>query len=156
MPARLRDSRTLKLLRQDHEHIGKALHLASADTEATADAAKHLDGLCREHFEFEERAVFPALARLQALLAREAGDAAPGDIRTEIAELKRHEELVERAHQVIVSAGEALKDAASREGNQQLAELAQILTNHERLEEDLRFAIYELSMLKGPPAVPRS
>jgi hypothetical protein len=97
MPARLRDINTLRLLRQDHEHIGKALRLASADTEAVADAARGLGDLCEEHFEFEERAVFPILARLQILLSAEAANAAVDDIRGEIAELKRRRTLSDAA-----------------------------------------------------------
>ncbi len=154
MLARLRDSKTLELLRQDHQHIGRALRLASVDGEASADAAKQVANLCQHHFEFEERAIFPILARLQVLLSGECANAARDAIRVEIAELKRQQDCVQRGHQIIVTAGEALREAASREGRQQLAELAQILANHERLEEDLRFAVYELSMLKEPPAAP--
>jgi hypothetical protein len=156
MPARLRDIKTLELLRQDHEHIGKALRIAPADTQPIAELAQRLGDLCRRHFEFEERAVLPVFARLQVLLSSEAGNAVLDAIRGETAELKRQQDVIDRGHQAIVTAGEALRDAASLEGNQQFVELAQILTNHERLEEDLRFAVYELSVLREPPpAAPR-
>jgi hypothetical protein len=151
MPARLRDIRTLQTLRRDHDDIRTGLSAAAAETGSIAAAAQPLADLCRRHFDFEETKVFPLFAQLQTLLSAEPAGAARAAIRGHLDGLRHQHDEVVRDHQAILTAGAALKEAANREGRQHLVELGQILINHERLEEDLRLAVYELCVLRQAP-----
>ena len=132
-------------LRLDHDEIRAELARATMEPGPIGKAAMRVARYCLPHFEHEEKAVFPALGLLH--------DLSLGEVRPEMAEVlplisafsARHEALGNQ-HQSIISAVEALLQAANKEKNREIADFAYNLRVHERIEDEV---IYPTVMLIG-------
>ncbi len=71
------------------------------------------------------------------------------DIQQQLASLKDEHEVLKRHHHAIRSAVNELLEVAYKEGHHELAELAHLLANHERIEGDLESAVHELAILRS-------
>jgi hypothetical protein len=132
-------------LRFSHDEMRAGLVKATNEPGRIGDAAVTVARLCLPHFEQEEKAVFPVLSLLYDLAFR--------DVRHEMAAVlplvstfsEKHEAL-DRQHEAIGTAIEALLHAAHREGNREIAEIAYGLKVHEKVEDEV---IYPAVMLVG-------
>jgi hypothetical protein len=143
----LEENQAVEMLRQDHREIRSALARAAKERGPIGEAAKTLAGLCFPHFEVEERTLLPILANLHDLAS--GGDVHPTltDLQALLAKLSREGRRFEPAHQAIVSVGEVFLEAAYKEGRTEFTALGDLLMNHERNEEEVGFAAYELGFL---------
>ncbi len=71
------------------------------------------------------------------------------DIQQQLASLKDEHEVLERHHHAIRSAVNELLEVAYKEGHHEVAELAHLLANHERIESDIESAVHELAILRS-------
>jgi hypothetical protein len=132
-------------LRLDHDEIRAELARATLEPGSIGTAAMRVARCCLPHFEHEEKAVFPALDLLH--------DLSLGNVRPEMADVlplisefsARHDALGDQ-HQSIISAVEALLQAANKEKNREIADFAYNLRLHERIEDEV---IYPTVMLIG-------
>ncbi len=136
-----------EMLRQDHDEIRRELSLAAAEVGPLAQAAKRLAQLCIPHFEMEERCLLPALAKLHELVSREELGRESEDVVQEIIRFRIQHKRAASEHESIASAIDVLLEHACRSGNQQATELAHILRNHEKIEDDLDLAACEIMHL---------
>ncbi len=132
-------------LSQDHEHIRSELSLAMTETGAIGQSARRLAHLCLPHFELEEKLIFPILARLHTLATSK--DERPDfvDLQSEFIKLSGLNKRLGRGHHAIKGAAKALLRVATEERNREFAALADMLVNHECVEEELGLAAMELS-----------
>jgi hypothetical protein len=131
-------------LRQEHEQIRDRLRAAMNESAAIAAAARGLSQLCVPHFELEERIVFPILERLHGRPAAKLTD-----IHEQASELGRQRKRFGRDHEAIVCAAHVLFVAAHEQGKSELAELADMIAHHERFEDDLGMAVYDLGVARN-------
>jgi hemerythrin HHE cation binding domain-containing protein len=132
-------------LRLDHDEIRAELARATMEPGPIGKAAMRLARYCLPHFEHEEKAVFPAFGVLH--------DLSLGEVRPEMADIlplisdfsARHDALASQ-HQSIVSAVEALLQAANKEKNREIADFAYNLRVHEKIEDEV---IYPTVILIG-------
>lgn len=101
-----------------------------------AVAAKRVAKLCLPHFEYEEKTVFPVFALLPDL---QRGELRPEmmDVMPLIADFVARHDALDEHHQSILSAIDALLQAARKEKNRVFAEVANNLRIHERLEDEV-------------------
>jgi hypothetical protein len=132
-------------LRFGHDQIRAGLVRATTDPGRVGHEALLLARLCLPHFEQEEKAVFPLLSLVREL--------AFGEVRPEMATILpvmlafgEWRESLEKQHDTIASSIESLLQAAHREGNREVAEVAYGMKVHEWLEND---AIYPAAALAG-------
>jgi hypothetical protein len=135
-----------EMLRHDHDDIRAALAKATKGPNPIAGAAKRLAELCLPHFELEEKVVFPVLARMHDLALREYLAEELVDVQQEIADLCRQHKDYATQHHSIDSEVKTLLQTASRKGSEEAADLGRMIWNHERFEDHLDLAAYELSM----------
>jgi hypothetical protein len=136
-----------EMLRHDHEEIRAALARATTGPKPIAGAARRLAELCVPHFELEEKLVFPILARLHVLTLGEDLYPELADVQDQIAELCHQHKQFGAGHHSIDSEVETLLQAGHKRGSRETAELGRIIRNHERFEDHLDLAAYELSIL---------
>jgi hypothetical protein len=141
----------VETLRQDHEDIRTELSRAIDEHGAVGAAAGRLAQLCLPHFEYEERVVFPVLARLRQLTAQDALPAAIKELEEQIAELSRQHKRFGSEHQLISTGVRNLLEAGHGKGSRHIVELAHIIRNHEGIEDDLDFSAHQLSIRPARP-----
>lgn len=132
-------------LRGSHDELRAELVRATMEEGPIAKAADWLAQLCLPHFEREEKYVFPVLGLLP--------DLTQGIVRPEmevalalISDFSSRQDALNAQHQLILSAVEALMQAAKREKNREFADLAYGLRAHERIEDEV---IYPTVLLIG-------
>ncbi len=132
-------------LRRGHDEARAQLVWANMERDGIAAAAKHVGKLCLPHFEYEERTVFPVLALLPYL---QRGEVLPemADVLPLISDFTAKHDALERQHLSILSAIEALLEAAHKEKNRVFAEFANNLRIHERVEDEV---IYPMVLVIG-------
>ncbi|MBI4293602.1 MAG: hypothetical protein HY661_19170 [Betaproteobacteria bacterium] len=132
-------------MRLGHDEARADLVKAMMEGGPIAKAAKRVAQLCLPHFEREEKSVFPVLALLpdltHGILRPEMMDVMPliSDFKARHAALNEH-------HQSILSAIEAMLDAAHKEKKREYAEFAYNLRIHEKIEDEV---IYPTVILIG-------
>ena len=137
--------RTPKSVQADHREIRARLDEAERVGGRTGAAAARLLQRLRPHFEKEEIFALPPLALLEDLA--EGGQPADADAAIGMAERLRQEHAgMLRDHASIVEAIAELRDAATQEKRPQAIELADALTLHGRLEEEI---LYPAAILVG-------
>jgi hypothetical protein len=126
------------VLRRGHDDVRAELVRATMEPGPITAAANRLAKLCLPHFEWEEKTVFPALGLLP--------DLAQGHVRPEmlkvlpmIAEFSASQDALDTQHRSILSAIDALLQAAHREKNGDFAEFAYKLRVHEWVEDEVIF-----------------
>jgi hypothetical protein len=125
-------------LLRDHDEARTVFVRATMAGGRIATAARRVAQLCLSHFEHEENSVFPVLALLPYLRQ--------GNLRPEMMEVmplitafRAKQALVDDHHQLIGSAIENLLQAARKEKNREIAQLAYKLSLHERIEDEVIF-----------------
>jgi hypothetical protein len=125
-------------LLRGHDEARTVFVRATMEGGRIAKAARRVAQLCLSHFEHEENSVFPVLALLPYLQQ--------GNLRPEmmtvmplIAAFRAKHAAVDDHHQLIVSAIEALQQAAHKEKSREFAQLAYNLKVHERIEDEVIF-----------------
>jgi hypothetical protein len=132
-------------LRLSHDDARAEFVRATMEGGEVAFAAKRLALMCLPHFEAEEEFAFPALRLLPDLMK--------GLIRPEMAQVlalitkfsAKHDAL-DKQHDAIRCAIDALLNAARIEGNREAAEFALNMRSHERTEDEV---IYPTVMMIG-------
>ena len=137
------------LLRAEHEQIAADLNVAMGKTGEIAHVARQLMQICLPHFALEEEIVFPILARLRAAASCEDPQAALSDLAGQLALFRRERVQLHGHHESVAACVKKLLAAAYRQGSQEVTQVAHLLTNHERSENDLELAAHELGMLPG-------
>ena len=140
------DPRRIPLtLRREHADIRAGLARAASEPGPVGHAATSLARTCLHHFELEEQTVLPVFAVLHELVS--------GDVREEMAgilplidEFRREHDCLNRQHQSILSAIEALWEAAYEEDNRRVSDLAYRIRSHERMEDGV---VYPTVLLIG-------
>ncbi len=125
-------------LRIEHNEIRAGLTHACLQRGAIGRAARQALRFCVAHFEEEERILFPVFGLLR--------DVAAGRIEPEMAELlpsvtrfvARYDRLLIH-HRSISKALGALLEAAHRESNREVANVAYMARLHERMEEEVTY-----------------
>ena len=132
-------------LRRGHDEARAQFVWANMERDSIAIAAKRVAKLCLPHFEHEEKTVFPVLALLPYL---ERGDLRPEmlDVLPLIGDFAAKHDALDEHHQSIVSAIEALGQAARKEKNRLFTEFAYNLRVHERVEDEV---IYPMIVVIG-------
>jgi len=127
-----------RALRSSHDEARSELARATMEGGPIAKAATRVAELCLPHFEHEEKSVFPVLALLPYLAAR--------DLRPEMMEIMplisdfgAQRDWLNDHHQLILAAIEDLLQAAQRQNSREFAEFAYNLRVHERMEEEVVF-----------------
>ena len=125
-------------LRYAHDQARAQLIQATAADGPIGQAAKRAAQIYLPHFRREEKAIFPVLG-----LAPELGQ---GYVKQEwarylplISDFNAQQDAVHIEDQWILSAIEDLLNAAHKEGNKELAELAYFLREHERVEHEVAY-----------------
>lgn len=131
-------------LRQDHEYIRSELSLAMSESGAIGQSATALARLCVPHFELEEKLIFPILARLHILATSKNGRPQFIELQSQFIKLSDLNKQLGRGHHAISRAAKALLRVATEEGNPEFAALADMMLNHEWVEEQLGLAAMEL------------
>jgi hypothetical protein len=137
------------LLRAEHEQITVELSLAVTQAGEIADIARRLAQVCLPHFALEEEIIFPIFARLRVAASRDDSRAVVSDLVEELALFRREHLRLRSHHQSVAACVKELLAAAYKEGNREVTDLAHLLANHERIENDLELAAHELGMLPG-------
>lgn len=132
-------------LRLSHDEARAKLGRATIGGGPAAEAAKRLAQMCLPHFEREEKSVFPVLAFLpeltRGILRPEMADVVPL-----ISDFSARHDALDAQHRAILSSIEELMQAAQREKDTELGELANSLKVHERIEDEV---IYPTVLLIG-------
>ncbi len=123
-------------LTRDHDSIRMWLRLAPDETPLIAAAAKRLSDLCLLHFEFEEAHVFPVLEKTEWF-----PDGGASNVEEQCCDQRYG-----RDHGAIICVAHVLLAVARRQGRQELAELAELIAQHESSEDDLRAAAFGSSI----------
>jgi hypothetical protein len=134
------------LLRAEHEQITAELGFAVAQPGEIAGISQRLAQICLPHFALEEEIVFPIFARLRAAASREDSRHAVRDLDEQMARFGRERKRLHRHHRALASCVRELLAAGYKQGNREIAELAHLLSNHERIESDLELAAHELGI----------
>ncbi len=125
-------------LRIEHNEIRAGLAHACLQHGAIGRAARQALRFCVAHFEEEERILFPVFGLLHDLatgrIEREMADVLPLLARF----IARYDRLLLH-HQSISKALGALLEAAHREGNREVANVAYMARLHERMEEEVTY-----------------
>ena len=102
------------------------------------EAASRVAQLCLQHFDVEERSVFPAFALIHEVIL---ANLHPEKVRILplIEQFNRAHDVLARQHKAMVEAVEALWEAAYEDGNTEVAEFARRLRKHERLESEVLY-----------------
>ncbi len=136
---------TPKSLQLSHDEACAELVCAATEGGPIEIAAERLAQLCLPHFEREEKFVFPILSLLPELTR--------GNLRPEMAEVlplvsefMAMQAALDKQHQSIQAAIDALLLACHREKNTKFAEFAFSLRVHERMEDEI---IYPAVLLIG-------
>ena len=129
--------------RLDHDELRAILASATAEPGPVGKAAKRVARVCLTHFEEEEKALFPVFGVLR--------DLASGDVRPEMAEVLPLISDISagqlgKQHQALEAAIEALLQSASADESGKLADFANKLQVHERIEAEL---LYPAAVLVG-------
>jgi hypothetical protein len=124
-------------LRQSHDEIRAGLVRATTEPGRIGDAAMQLAKLCLPHFEHEEKCVFPVLGLLPCITTGEVGNDMAASVLPLIVRYCDRHEIYRKQHESIACAVDALLQAAHRESNREIAEVAYFLKVHEKLEDDL-------------------
>ena len=132
-------------LLRGHDEARAELVRATMEGGRIAKAAKRVADLCLPHFEHEERSVFPVLALLPYL---QRGNPQPEmmDVMPLISDFRAKHAALNDHHQSILTAIEALLQAAHEEKNREFAEFAYNMRIHETIEDEV---IYPTVILIG-------
>ena len=129
---------SISALAQDHEEIRDGLARATREPGLLGEAASRVPQLCLQHFDVEERSVFPAFAIIHEVILENL-DPEKVRILPLIEQFNRAHDVLARQHKAMAAAIEALWQAAYEEGNEEIAEFARRLRNHERLESEVLY-----------------
>jgi hypothetical protein len=134
-----------KALRRSHDEARAEFARATMDGGPIARAVTRVAQLCRPHFEYEEKAVFPVLALLPDL---ERGKARPEmmNVMPLIRDFRSKREATDEHHQSILGAIDELLRAAHNKNSREFAEFAYALQVHEKIEDEV---IYPSVVLIG-------
>lgn len=127
-----------RALRSSHDEARAELARAMMEGGPIAKAATRVAEFCLPHFEHEEKSVFPVLALLPYVTAR---DRRPRmmEVITLISDFGAQRHRLDDHHQLILAAIEVLLQAAQRQNSREFAEFAYNLRVHERIEEEVIF-----------------
>ncbi len=134
-------------LRRDHEEVRARLHGATGKPQPVREAAARLAEVCVPHFELEEKTIYAALQLLHDVAT--GGKVGPDAAQKlkQVAQFGRQHKFFGAEHRSIVATVDALFEAADKEGDNELLELAHLLRRHEKIEEELDLPAYGLASL---------
>lgn len=137
-----------KALEDEHHELFEALESATKAGGKTGDAATRAMAVLKPHFEKEERFALPQLGALDALTRKDA--AVSTELRSELtkrADAFRAElPAMLDEHKKISAALREMHQAAEQENKDDIAELAEMITGHAAMEEQV---LYPASLLVG-------
>jgi hypothetical protein len=134
-----------KPLRDEHEALHEQLRQATRAEGEVGSRARTLANLMHPHFVKEDRIALPPLGLLGALARGEAAPEMASVLAlTDQLEAELPQMLAE--HKAIVVALAELRAAAERAGRSDIAEFAQELVQHARIEEEV---MYPAAILVG-------
>jgi hypothetical protein len=134
-----------QVMREEHRSLHAELVRASKEPGAIGAAAAEVVRLLKPHTQKEETLGLPPLGLL-ARLARGDLDNDMGEVLELTERLKTELPVMLEEHQAIFTALQALITAARKHDRVDLAEFAQRLVHHARLEEEI---LYPASLLVG-------
>jgi hypothetical protein len=129
-------STTPRSLRLYHDQARSELSRAVSAGGSIGAEAKQLSDLCLQHFEDEERFVFPVLGVLPTLPEGTLQKDVLQTLRF-LDELHAHHDSAEKDHQLIQLGIHALMEACQLERNKDVGRFAYSLRLHERLEDEV-------------------
>jgi hemerythrin len=137
-----------KALQAEHHELFEALETATKAGGKAGEAAKRAMAVLKPHFEKEERFALPQLGALETLTKKDAS--IPADLRDDLikrADAFRAElpKMLEE-HKQISTALHEMRDAAEQEKKDDLIELAEMISAHAAMEEQV---LYPASLLIG-------
>ena len=141
-----------------HQHLRDALGRAAAAGGAVGDVARSLERTLSPHLKFDEELVMPPLGLLRPLM--DGTDAAdPAKVTALVAQIEREWPQRLAEHRIILDGAKRLRDAATREGRREFTELADLLSTHAVLDDQVLYPasilVARYSALK-PAASPRA
>ena len=137
----------LAALRRDHEEVRARLLGTTGKPLPVSEAAARLAEVCVPHFELEEKTIYAALDLLHQ--AATAGEVQPdlAEKLKQVAQFSRQQRFFGAEHRCILPAVDALFEAADKECDTGLVEVAYLLRKHEETEEELDLPAYGLASL---------
>ncbi|RYF15337.1 MAG: hemerythrin domain-containing protein [Comamonadaceae bacterium] len=132
-------------LQREHEALHERLRQATQAGGEVGEAAKALARLMHPHFVKEDQIALPPLGLLAALARGESPEEMAGVLElTDRLRAELPQMLAE--HQAIVTALDALREAAGRAGRSDIVAFAEDLVEHARTEEEV---MYPAAVLVG-------
>ncbi len=137
-----------KALQAEHHELFEALETATKAGGKSGEAAKRAMAILKPHFEKEERFALPQLGALETLTKKDATFSS--DLRDDL--IKRAEAFRAQLprmldeHKQISAALHDMRDAAKQEKKDDLVELAEMISAHAAMEEQV---LYPASLLIG-------
>jgi predicted nuclease with TOPRIM domain len=125
------------LLKSEHQYFSSTLTRLVAAAGETRDAAGRVLELCRRHFVLEESSYYPLLTRLQAAVNAGGIEQHAHAIEKEMARVSRIYSRIDRQHEAIRDALDALFDRVRIAENGEMTRLARMIRSHEQIERQL-------------------
>ncbi len=128
----------ISTLAREHEEMRDSLARAMNEPGLVGQAASRVAQLCLPHFDVEERSVFPAFAIMHEVILKNLH---PEKVRILplLEQFNRAHDFLAQQHKAMVAAIEALSEAAREGRNEEIAEFARRLRDHERLESEVLY-----------------
>jgi hemerythrin-like domain-containing protein len=137
-----------KALQAEHHDLFESLEAATKSGGKTGEAAKRAMAVLKPHFEKEERFALPQLGALETLTRK--GAAVPAGLREDL--IRRTDSFraeldgMLAEHKQISAALKDMREAAAQEKKDDVAELAEMITGHAEMEEQV---LYPAALLVG-------